>query len=56
MPQELGAAALSKRPTSCMLVLATPPKAGGNAAEQEEFAETYGEIEKKIKAMPSVVA
>lgn len=50
--QELGAAALSKRPTSCMLILPKPPKAGaaGDAAEAAEFDEAYAEIEKKVKA------
>lgn len=46
--QELGAAALSKRPTSCMLVLPKPLKGGGE--EDEEYAESYKEVEKKIKA------
>jgi H/ACA ribonucleoprotein complex subunit 2 len=51
-PQELGAAALSKRPTSCMLILPKPVKAaaGGDAGEAKEFDEAYGEVEKKIKA------
>ena len=51
--QELGAAVLSKRPTSCMLVLAKPPKpaaAGADAAEAAEFDEAYNEVVKKVKA------
>mmetsp|Transcript_1546 Transcript_1546/g.3779 ORF Transcript_1546/g.3779 Transcript_1546/m.3779 type:complete len:162 (+) Transcript_1546:129-614(+) len=49
--EELGAAALSKRPTSCMLLLPHPPK-GGSAddADAKEFAESYAEVEKKVKA------
>lgn len=51
--QELGAAALSKRPTSCMLVLPKPPKGGADDEEAKEFAEAYAEAEAKIKkAMP----
>jgi len=51
--QELGAAALSKRPTSCMLILPKAAKAGaaGTEAETKEFDEAYGEVEKKIKAL-----
>jgi H/ACA ribonucleoprotein complex subunit 2 len=59
--EELGAAALSKRPTSCMLLLpkAPPRKAGAKGdkgggddeAEAKEVAEAYAECEKKIKEM-----
>ncbi|KAI8474821.1 MAG: nucleolar protein, small subunit of H/ACA snoRNP [Monoraphidium minutum] len=48
--EELGAAALSKRPTSCMLILPKPPKGGDDDAEAKEFAEAYSEVEKKVKA------
>lgn len=50
--QELGAAALSKRPTSCMLILPKPAKAGagGGGDDAKEFEEAYGEVEKKVKA------
>ena len=48
--QDLGAAALSKRPTSCMLVLPQPAKGPVDAAEQAEYEEAYNEAEKKIKA------
>jgi H/ACA ribonucleoprotein complex subunit 2 len=51
-PQELGAAALSKRPTSCMLILPKPLK--GAAEVDEEFGELYSEVEKKIKASAPV--
>uniref|UniRef100_A0A7S0VCD9 H/ACA ribonucleoprotein complex subunit 2 n=1 Tax=Polytomella parva TaxID=51329 RepID=A0A7S0VCD9_9CHLO len=49
--EDLGAAALSKRPTSCLLIL---PKGNGKGGEDDkdakEFAASYSEIEKKIKA------
>lgn len=48
--QELGAAVLSKRPTSCMLILPTPPKGPVDAEEQKEFTEAYAEVEKKVRA------
>jgi H/ACA ribonucleoprotein complex subunit 2 len=50
-PQDLGAAALSKRPTSCLLILPKPLKGSdGDEAEAKEFAEAYTELEKKVKA------
>ncbi len=48
--QELGAAALSKRPTSCMLVLPKPIKGGADDEEGKEYTEAYAELEKKVKA------
>lgn len=49
--QDLGAAALSKRPTSCLLILPKPIKAGEvDEEETKEFEEAYGEVEKKLKA------
>jgi H/ACA ribonucleoprotein complex subunit 2 len=50
--QELGAAALSKRPTSCMLILPKPLK--GSAETDSEFTELFGEVEKKVKASAPV--
>ena len=51
----LGAAALSKRPCSCMLVVPKPLKAGAAAGEDAaEFEEAYNEVEKKVKAMAGV--
>lgn len=51
--EDLGAAALSKRPTSCMLVMLQPPKGPVDAAEQTEYEEAYNEVEKKVRvAMP----
>lgn len=50
--QALGAAGLTKRPTSCMLVLPKPLK--GTAAdddEAKEFAEAYGSARAKIAAV-----
>ena len=53
--EDLGAAALSKRPTSCMLLLPQPPKADGDEEAQKEYAEAYAEAEKKVRAaMPTV--
>lgn len=59
--EELGAAALSKRPTSCMLLLpkAPPPRKSKDGkevkeedeAEAKEVAEAYAECEKKIKEL-----
>lgn len=52
--EELGSSALSKRPTSCLLVLPAPPKGPVDANEQKEFAAQYDEVAKKIKAaMPA---
>jgi H/ACA ribonucleoprotein complex subunit 2 len=48
--QELGASALSKRPTSCMLILPKPAKAVASAGDDAEFDEAYAEVEKKVKA------
>lgn len=52
--QELGAAGLTKRPTSCMLVL---PKAIKNPVEDEEsqeFLTSYEEVAKKVKAVQPI--
>lgn len=46
--EELGASGLSKRPTSCMLILPKPPKGGADDDEAKEFAEAYSEVEKKL--------
>mmetsp|Transcript_9011 Transcript_9011/g.15657 ORF Transcript_9011/g.15657 Transcript_9011/m.15657 type:complete len:175 (-) Transcript_9011:337-861(-) len=53
--EDLGAAALSKRPTSCMLLLQKPIKALAteDAAEAKEYEETFAELEAKLKkSMP----
>ncbi|KAF5835597.1 nucleolar protein [Dunaliella salina] len=45
--QELGAAALSKRPTSCMLLLPNPPnRVPTNDADAKKFAKIYAKVEK----------
>ncbi|KAJ9512724.1 hypothetical protein QJQ45_019058 [Haematococcus lacustris] len=49
--EELGAAALSKRPTSCMLVLPKPIKPAADDAGAAEYTEAYNELEKKIKSV-----
>ncbi|KAF6255503.1 nucleolar protein [Scenedesmus sp. NREL 46B-D3] len=49
--EELGASGLSKRPTSCMLILPKPVKGGKDDDEQKEFDEAFSEVEKKIKGM-----
>ena len=54
LAQELGAAGLTKRPTSCMLVL---PKAIKNPVEDEEsqeFLTSYEEVAKKVKAVQPI--
>lgn len=48
---ELGAAGLTKRPTSVMLVMPKPVK--GKGEEDKEFDESFLECEKKIKSMQS---
>jgi len=54
--EELGASALSKRPTSCMLILPKPIKGkAADDAESKEFDESYEEVAKKVKASELVV-
>lgn len=49
--EELGAAGLTKRPTSCMLVLPKPQKGEmPKDDEAKEYTEAFAEVEKKIKA------
>ena len=49
--EALGAAGLTKRPTSCMLVLPKPVKGEmGGDEEATQHTELYGEVEKKLKA------
>ena len=53
--QELGAAGLTKRPTSCMLLLPKPVKGGEDNDEAKEFAESFADVHKRVKAVqPSV--
>ena len=51
--QELGAAGLTKRPTSCMLVL---PPAHADAADDEgkDYAQTYEEVFKRVKQVQPI--
>lgn len=49
--QELGAAGLTKRPTSCMLILPKPLKGG---EEDAEFDEAYEDVLKRVKAVQPV--
>lgn len=53
--QELGAAGLTKRPTSCMLLLPKPPKGGAEGEDGKEFAESFADVHRRVKAVqPSV--
>ena len=55
MLQELGAAGLTKRPTSCMLLLPKPPKGGAEGDDGKEFAESFADVHRRVKAVqPSV--
>ena len=46
--QELGAAGLTKRPTSCMLVMPKPLKGG---EPDEDFDTTYEAVFEKVKSV-----
>ena len=47
--EELGQAGLTKRPTSCMLILPKPAKGdAGKDEEAKEFAELYAEVRMSI--------
>lgn len=52
--QELGAAGLTKRPTSCMLVLPKALKKPTDDDEAKEFLTSYEEVAKKVKAVQPV--
>eukprot|EP00271_Cylindrocystis_brebissonii_P014461 TRINITY_DN35803_c0_g1_i1.p1 TRINITY_DN35803_c0_g1~~TRINITY_DN35803_c0_g1_i1.p1 ORF type:complete len:161 (+),score=53.04 TRINITY_DN35803_c0_g1_i1:192-674(+) len=47
--EELGAAAATKRPTSCLLVLPSPPKGGVGEDEQAEFTKEFEEVKEEVK-------
>merc|ERR1711934_631673 len=51
--EELGAAGLTKRPTSCILLLPKPWKENKDTDkdEVEKYVESYGEIKKKAKSI-----
>lgn len=42
---------MTKRPTSCMLVLPKPVKGGSDDAESKEFLEAYEDLAKRVKAV-----
>ena len=48
--QDLGAAGLTKRPTSCMLVLPKPVK-GPEPEDAQEYTEAYEDVFKRVKAV-----
>ncbi len=48
--QDLGAAGLTKRPTSCMLVLPKPVK-GPEGDDFAEYKEAYEDVFKRVKAL-----
>lgn len=50
--EDLGAAGLTKRPTSCMMVLPKPVK--GKAEEDRDFDADYADLEQKCKAVQVV--
>ncbi len=54
--EELGAAGLTKRPTSCILLMPKPWKQAKDADkdEVEKYEESYGEIDKKAKSIAPV--
>lgn len=52
--QELGAAGLTKRPTSCMLVLPKALKNPIDDEESKEFLTSYEEVAKKVKSVQPV--
>lgn len=47
--QELGAAGLTKRPTSCMLILPKAPK--GASEDVAEYTTTYQDVLERVKAV-----
>lgn len=51
--EELGQAGMTKRPTSCMLVLPKPGKGAvaGTAEEDKEFDAAYTEVAAAVKAL-----
>jgi len=50
--EDLGAAGLTKRPTSCMMVLPKPAKGSGDG--DEEFAGEYKDVAKRVQAVQVV--
>mmetsp|Transcript_33622 Transcript_33622/g.72682 ORF Transcript_33622/g.72682 Transcript_33622/m.72682 type:complete len:143 (-) Transcript_33622:182-610(-) len=54
--EELGAAGLTKRPTSCILLMPKPWKQAKDVDKDEvdKYVESYGEIDKKAKSIAPV--
>jgi hypothetical protein len=49
--QELGGAGQTKRPTSCILIMQSPPKGGES---DEETKEAYKKLHKRVKQIAPV--
>eukprot|EP00897_Mesotaenium_endlicherianum_P006075 jgi/Mesen1/5496/ME000276S04627 len=47
--EDLGTAGATKRPTSCMLILPTPPKGDVSGDEAAKFKEEYDEVVKEVR-------
>jgi H/ACA ribonucleoprotein complex subunit 2 len=52
--EELGAAGLTKRPTSCMLVMPKPLKHATEDDESKEFLESYEDVAKRVKKVQPI--
>jgi H/ACA ribonucleoprotein complex subunit 2 len=52
--QDLGTAGLTKRPTSCMLILPKPPKGDVPEEEASKFKEDYDELLVEAKSIAVV--
>lgn len=52
--QDLGTAGLTKRPTSCMLILPKPPKGDVPEDEATEFKSDYDELLTEAKSIAVV--
>ena len=53
MLQELGAAAMTKRPTSCMLLMpkALKPSADDSAEEAAEYKQSYDDVYVRVQKL-----
>ncbi len=52
--QELGAAGLTKRPTSCMLVMPKALKGAVDNEESKEFETGFEDVAKRVKAVQPI--
>lgn len=50
--EELGVACMTKRPTSCMLILPKPAKGSGD--DDKDFKSSYDDVSRKVKALQPV--